>query len=520
MMQRNAAVYVRVSTTDQGERYSPVSQKKANIEKAVRDGYVVREEHVFEDHLSGKSTARPQFERMRQLAKTGAFSAVYIYSVDRFARKTADALMLAAELKRSGVKLDFIEMPYEDTPTGRFTFTQMAAVAELIGEKIIEDSKRGRKQKLEEGKPTSTCPKFGYKYIDKRQPDGGRFVIDEEKAPIVREMFRWSQAGMTLYGIAKKLNEEGILSAGSSRYPPGLWCRKTILQVLRSPVYKGQHICNGIVIPCDAIIDAATWQTVQDTIVRNRVKHQGRPSSKYLLRSLLWCGKPGCGKRCTTARGHLKGETAVYYRCGNIDHRTNRRICDARGVMAHLIETAAWKAIWNLLKNPELLMRLGKQWHEANAKPDNLGTRLEKELAKLRAHDQRLVDMAEAGVITVADSAAKLKPIRQRIGEIAEELRAAGKVIEMPTLAAAKATLREITEGAEPETYEERRLVLEGLIDLRMKYLDGDLEIEGKVPVAAAVESTGSGKKNCYRRVDANHSSSIAVPFVIRQKVA
>ena len=47
----------------------------------------------------------------------------------------------------------------------------------------------------------------------------------------------------------------------------------------------------------------------------------------------------------------------------------------------------------------------------------------------------------------------------------------------------------------EPQTYQERRLVLEGLRDLRMNYYMGDLEITGSVPVAAAPSSS---EKNCH----------------------
>ena len=46
----------------------------------------------------------------------------------------------------------------------------------------------------------------------------------------------------------------------------------------------------------------------------------------------------------------------------------------------------------------------------------------------------------------------------------------------------------------EPQTYQERRLVLECIRDLRMSYYDGDLEITGQVPVPAP-----SSQKNCHR---------------------
>jgi hypothetical protein len=44
--------------------------------------------------------------------------------------------------------------------------------------------------------------------------------------------------------------------------------------------------------------------------------------------------------------------------------------------------------------------------------------------------------------------------------------------------------------GSEPKTYERRRSILEGIIDLRMNCHDGDLEIEGKVPMPASAPSS------------------------------
>jgi len=77
-------------------------------------------------------------------------------------------------------------------------------------------------------------------------------------------------------------------------------------------------------------------------------------------------------------------------------------------------------------------------------------------------------------------------------------------VVSLPPLHAAQAALREITSGPEPTTYEHRRSILEGIIDLRMNYYDGDLEIRGKIPVPDAKTVSPSTKKNWYSRIGAN----------------
>src|SRR5262245_30006399 len=127
-----AALYIRVSTADQGERYSVPSQKAKLLDKARLDGYEVRPEHIFIDKHTGKETARPEFEKLRALVKTGAVQAVFALGVDRLARKVVDAAIVAGEFKRYGATLDFVEMKNDDSPEGRFTFNMLASVAEYM----------------------------------------------------------------------------------------------------------------------------------------------------------------------------------------------------------------------------------------------------------------------------------------------------------------------------------------------------------------------------------------------------
>ena len=269
------ALYIRVSTQDQGERYSPASQEKALRAKAARDGKVIREDWIFPDAHSGLESW-PQFDRLKALVRTGAPDTVYIFDVSRFARRAMDALRLAAEFKRHGVKLDFVETPYADTAAGRLGFTTMCGVAEFLGEKIIEDSKRGSLEKLQQGLLTHGSAPYAYAYIDKRQRDGSRLVINESDSSVpgfpmvevVRDVYGLRKANTPTYRIVKSLNERGILSAGywakgKVWVPPGPWSRQHALQMLKNPTYKGQHTRSGVVVPCPAIVNEELWDAVQ-----------------------------------------------------------------------------------------------------------------------------------------------------------------------------------------------------------------------------------------------------------------
>ena len=100
-------LYIRVSTVDQAERYSPASQLKRLREKAAREGRHIREEDIFTDYHTGKQESRPGFDRLKERVKSGAIDSVYVYDVSRFARRTLDALKVWSEFRKYGVSLDF-----------------------------------------------------------------------------------------------------------------------------------------------------------------------------------------------------------------------------------------------------------------------------------------------------------------------------------------------------------------------------------------------------------------------------
>jgi site-specific DNA recombinase len=512
-----AAIYLRVSSADQGERFSLPSQLKADLLKANAGNYRVKREHIFLDTHTGKLEKRPGFDKLRALVKTSAVKGVIIYSVDRFTRKVIHMLTVSAEFKQHGAKLDFVEMPFEDTPSGRFMMTNLSAVAEFIGEKIIEDSKRGCREKLEEGKLTHGSPPFGYIYINKRQPDGARFEKSNnpEHAKTIEYVFTWRAVDkMPPYRIVKRLHELGLRSAKGGR-----WSRPTLHQMMKNPTYKGLHRRQGIDVPCPAYVSEELWQAVQTVNEGCRQQHSGRCSkNRYLLRGFLWCEK--CSRRYTTNPGVRPGyKPRPYYRCGNIEYKPYRRLCDAPQVFMDLIETAAWSAIWRLLKDPKRLLAMGEAAYRSQSKADDRSVEaLKAERSRLEGAIATTRHMIQRNLMPFKQGEKDIRAFDKRIREISEELIAAGQVRPLPPLRAAEAGLREITEGAEPETYDERRDILEGIVDLRMTYLDGDLNITGKIPVPAAAQADSHSKNRCNGFIPYDGFYA-AIPFELNLKV-
>ena len=83
-----AAIYARVSTTDQADKgYSLPTQIEACQRLAQQEGYTVPESHIFVDDYTGTSLNRPQFTKLRDLVHHRLVQAVIVYDLDRLSRK-------------------------------------------------------------------------------------------------------------------------------------------------------------------------------------------------------------------------------------------------------------------------------------------------------------------------------------------------------------------------------------------------------------------------------------------------
>lgn len=95
------------------------------------------------------------------------------------------------------------------------------------------------KRKTAQDRPmTAVCP--AWLALDKGT---GRFVVNEERAAVVRRMFDMAARGVGLHGIAQAFNAEGVPTWGSAlhpkRKPARLWSRGLISFVLENPATVG-----------------------------------------------------------------------------------------------------------------------------------------------------------------------------------------------------------------------------------------------------------------------------------------
>lgn len=97
-----AAIYARVSSEDQGKGFSLPTQVEACLELAKREGYVVPENYIFQEEISGTILdGRPELRKVRELVNTKAVAVVIVHDPDWLARKLGYQILLDEEMERA-----------------------------------------------------------------------------------------------------------------------------------------------------------------------------------------------------------------------------------------------------------------------------------------------------------------------------------------------------------------------------------------------------------------------------------
>lgn len=229
---KTAALYIRVSTDDQLE-FSPDAQKRALLQYAKQNDYIVSSDSIFIDEgISGrKAEKRPAFMSMIARAKTKPkpFDAILVHKFDRFSRSREDSIVYKSLLRKDcGIQVISITEHMEDDKFAVILEAMLEAMAEYYSLNLSEEVKKGMTEKALRGQYQADAP-IGYKLIDKK------LVVDEETAPIIKLIFdKWVNEHMPQFSIARYLNLAGYKTKKGNS-----WENRTVRYVLQNPVYCG-----------------------------------------------------------------------------------------------------------------------------------------------------------------------------------------------------------------------------------------------------------------------------------------
>ncbi|GAB3237830.1 recombinase family protein [Kineosporia babensis] len=205
---RKALIYVRQSTYKE-ESISPEVQIEQCLSHCRREGYEVIGEPVMDLDLSGRTFTKRKIQPLIDRVRDGEANTVVVWRWSRWGRNLVESLRCIAELKQVGGRLESATEPIDaSTPAGRFSVTQMLAIAEFQSDQIGESWRDARRAMIAKGLPSHGGPRLGYVY-DK---PAKRYTIDPVTGPIFRECYEMYRDGKSMHALVLHLRDRDVRS--------------------------------------------------------------------------------------------------------------------------------------------------------------------------------------------------------------------------------------------------------------------------------------------------------------------
>ena len=406
----NVVIYARYSSSKQNDT-SIEAQLKECYEFCKKNNYIVIGEYI-DKAITGRTDDRPDFLRMIENSSKKEFEGIVVYQLDRFARDRYDSAIYKHKLKKNGVRVYSAKEHIANDASGVLVEAVLEGMAEYYSEELSQKVKRNMKLNAEKGMFNGGYAPLGYKVIE---IDFGTYkkkklAINEETAPIVKEIFEMRANDTRIMDIVDYLNLKGYKTVQGKEF------KKTSLQqILKNKRYIGTNIYNDMefenTIP--AIIDKELFDRVQEIVDKNRhAPARVRAKEEYILTTKLFCGH--CKEMMTGTCGRSQtGIVYYYYTCNGV----KKKICKRKNIQKHYIENIVVNKCRELLTDKNINM-IAKKIYEINSK-ENAQTCLVKELVKEEKELQKKID----NLIIALESGQNIDIINNRLTQNRQELK-------------------------------------------------------------------------------------------------
>jgi DNA invertase Pin-like site-specific DNA recombinase len=298
--------------------------------------------------MTARSDNRPEFQRMIKDAGKEMIDVIIVWKLDRFARNRYDSARYKHILKKHGVKVVSATEPISGDATGILLESMLEGYAEFFSVELAEKVSRGMRENVLKGKYNGGLLPLGYT-VDA----DGYFEVDPITAPVVLDVFKLYDSGLTLKEVAEEMKRRGVRSQRGKAIPPS-----SITKMLRNRKYIGEYsfkdtVQDGVIPP---IVPMDIFLSVQKRLDKN-VHAPARfkaTDEKYLLSTKLFCGT--CGAFMVGESGRSKGGKVFrYYKCATAKRGKG---CMRNALRKKDIEDTVVDFIKGVLLDNDLLKRI------------------------------------------------------------------------------------------------------------------------------------------------------------------
>lgn len=516
-----AGLYARISVETERKREADTIGNQLQLLKdyvsehsdlAVFDIY-------SDDDISGTDFVRPEFSRMMNDLRDGKIDCIIVKDLSRLGRNYLE----------SG---EYIEMVFPFfrcrfiSVTDRFdTKYQQADISVQLKNMANEMYAKDISRKIcstmrtiqDQGKFAGSRAPYGYR-LD--PADKHHLIIDEETAPIVKQLFELLAEGNTVHFVATTMNANGIPSPGRLLYERGIastdhfknskWYMQTVRRILQDEIYLGWMVSGKFrstyhstgkkgsqPVPREEwivtkgthepIVTEELFNKVQEYFVRMKEEHgqtavyNSKSKKASIFKGHLRCGE--CGQSMFLRNKHSHGKVTAWYYCA-LHENYNSSYCVKKAVKRQDVEDIALKLIRMQIKlftdAREMIIALNKK--ESSKTKHRIYSdqirNVKKQIEKYMSLKASLYEDFANGVLSQGDYISMGQEYAQKADELriflAELEKEAQKYSQTYAMNGSWAQIIEQYQNAETLTEE----MIDAFIDEMILYNNGHVEVK------------------------------------------
>lgn len=400
-----AVIYARFSSDNQ--RDESIDAQIFAIEAYAKQHDIELTGTYIDRAKSATTDQRPNFQKMIADSATGAFDAIIVHKLDRFARSKYDSAIYKQKLKVNHVRLISVTENIDGTPESIILESVLEAMAEYYSKNLAREVMKGLCENARNAVHTGGIPPLGYDIKDKR------LTINKHEAEAVKIIFTMYNDGHTYGEIIKSLNSKGYKTKLGNDFG-----KNSLFEILRNEKYMGvltynksseksprgtynrhQYKSEENIIRidggCPAIITKEAFFKAKERQTYNRHNTQNnRGRQKYLLSGMLFCEK--CGSPLYANR--RKKDSQITYRCSKKYTLEN---CKCKELNQPWADSAVIKAIKSRIlneKNVDYILNIAQEYNnrQADSQADTI-LQYTNELDEIKKSKKNILTAVEGG---------------------------------------------------------------------------------------------------------------------------
>ena len=461
-----ACLYLRLSDEDKRniEDNSIGNQKKICLEHLKKLPEIEVIASYIDNGASGTNFSRSGFKQMLQDLTKGEINCVVVKDLSRLGRNYLETSeYLEKFFPEAGIRFIAVNNGYDSIRKLNGKQEIVIPFSNIVNDMYAKDVSRKIRSSIEtlmksgEFLPPSGSIPYGYL----RDEKNNTYIIDEETAPIVQEIFKMKLQGVSDCEIIRTLNRKQIPSPGKIRYLRGMtkaekykdavWIGSTLRKLLSNEVYLGHRIHGKVKRDClgaekkrrpqdeweyvynvhPALISEEDFQKIRQIKEKGREKqaqcnkHQKRSlEERRLLTGKIYCGDCGTlmGARKGNQRLTSKKSPRIFYQCDGYEYSGRTRCFNhyiSQKDVLEKIKNALNVQFKLIAESDRVIKSIQDDKKGMLALHDKKRKEINDELAKMKMKKERLLIDYNDGTI----NSEEYKYIRQKYDEEEQKLR-------------------------------------------------------------------------------------------------